>query len=387
VKYKRKICVVLVDRANYGRMWPVMKAIKEHPSLDLLTICSGTMLLDRFGKSKKIVEKDGFKIDGKVYMELEGSNPTTMAKSVGFGIVEFTSELQRLQPDILLVIGDRYEALSAVVAAVYQNIKVAHIQGGEVSGSIDESTRHSITKFSHYHFPSTERSKEYIVKMGENPQFVYNVGCPSGDFIKGLNSQLPSDIFNRGELGVDIDPEKDFLLVIFHPVTTEFGNDLHQVEELLDALSRLKMPTVWLWPNIDAGSDHIIKALRGYHEKSNNKWLKLVKNFEPITFQKVLKKCSCAVGNSSSFIRDSTFSGTPVVLVGDRQVGRECDENLIAVESKSEAIYEGVISQLKHGRYAGTNLYGEGKASLQIVEKLATVEYYTQKRLHYIYNN
>ena len=379
---KRRICVVLTDRANYGRMWPLMKAVQEHPALELYTICSGTMLLERFGQAENIVAADGFRIDGRVYMELEGSVPATMAKSVGFGTVEFTTELQRLKPDMLLVIGDRYEALAAVIAAAYQNISIAHVQGGEISGSIDESARHAMSKFAHFHFPATARSAEYLVRMGEDPDMVFNFGCPAGDYVISLDTELPDDVFSAG-IGARVDPNKPFILVLFHPVTTRFGQEKSEVEDLLEALEIINHPTVWLWPNIDAGSAQISQILRRYRENKGDRWLRLEKNFEPETYQKILKKCVCAVGNSSSFVRDSTFSGTPVVLVGDRQIGRESGENLINVVPESSRIISAVKQQLKHGRYKPSTMYGNGTASKRIADKLATVGLYSQKLLHY----
>jgi UDP-hydrolysing UDP-N-acetyl-D-glucosamine 2-epimerase len=386
-KPKRRICVILVDRANYGRMWPVMKAIKEHPDLELFTVCTGTMLLERFGEAVNIVERDGFEINGRVYIELEGSVPATMAKTVGIAVIEFASELQRLKPDILLLIGDRYEALATAIAAAYQNICIAHIQGGEVSGSIDESARHAITKFSHFHFPATERAKDYLLRMGENHQTVFNYGCPVGDYINQLDTELPPDIFSNLGVGAPLDSSEPFFLVVFHPITTEFGVDKKQTNELLAALDELKHPTVWLWPNIDAGADHISKCLRIYREHNlDNNWLHFIKNFPPEMFQKVLKKTVCAIGNSSSFIRDTSFSGTPVVLVGNRQLGRDVAENVKFVDIKAAQILEGIKSQLNNGRYPPSTLYGNGTASKRIADTLANVDLYVQKRLHYIFD-
>lgn len=379
--------MVLVDRANYGRMKPVMRAIQAEPALELVTLCAGTMLLERFGQAETVVEADGFSVDGRVFVEVEGSVPATMAKSIGLGVIEFTTEFQRLQPDLVLVIGDRYETLGAAVSAVYMNLPLAHIQGGEVSGSIDESARHAISKLAHLHFPSTERSAEYVRRMGENPDFVFNVGCPSGDYILRLDDTLPPDLFGQLGVGGTVDVSKPFFLVIFHPVTTDYSSQRGQAEELIEALHELAHPTVWIWPNIDAGSDYISKALRVYREHHEGEWLHLVKNLEPETYQKLLKRTVCAIGNSSSFIRDSTFSGTPVVLVGNRQVGREHGPNLISTEARKDDILAAIRRQLANGRYDRSDLYGDGRASEKIVGHLKAFEPYPQKRLHYVFED
>src|SRR5579885_2893028 len=161
-----------------------MQAIAERPELELQVIAAGTMVLERFGFPIDVLKRDGFDIDGEIYIELEGSTPATMAKSVGFGVVEFASEFQRLAPELVVLIGDRYEALAAALAAAYMNICIVHIQGGEVSGSIDESARHAITKLAHYHFPSTKRSADYLVRMGESPKSILGIGCPSSDIAR-----------------------------------------------------------------------------------------------------------------------------------------------------------------------------------------------------------
>lgn len=380
----RKILTVLVDRANYGRLWPVMKAIQNDPGLELQVMCAGSMVLERFGYSAGIVEQMGFRIDSRVYMELEGSVPISMAKSLGFGVIEFSSEIARLNPDIVLLIGDRYEALAASLATVYSNYSLAHIQGGEISGSIDESARHAITKLAHYHFPATKRSAEYIIRMGESPDTVFPVGCPCGDFILNLDLTLPADIFRGGDPSVKVDPKEPYLLVIFHPVTTDFGVEKNQVLEVLRALNELRQPTVWLWPNIDAGSDHISKELRRFRSVAHPGWLKFLVNFTPEQFQAVLANAACAIGNSSSFVRDSTFTGVPVVLVGDRQSGREIGHNATVVPAQQHCIVDAVNRQIDHGRYEPDALYGDGKASLKIARILNQVPIYKQKRLAYL---
>jgi UDP-hydrolysing UDP-N-acetyl-D-glucosamine 2-epimerase len=380
---KRKVAVILVDRANYGRLKPVMSAMLKESSLEMQVVCAGTMVLERFGSPARIVERDGFNIESQIYIELEGSTPTTMAKSVGFAMIEFASEFQRLKPDMVLIIGDRYEALAASLAAAYMNICIAHIQGGEVSGSIDESARHCISKLAQFHFPSTQQSADYLVRMGERLDTVFFVGCPSGDIALKLDCDLPADVFSKG-VGGHVNPREPYLLVVFHPVTTEYGIENDETLKILRALANLSMPTVWLWPNIDAGADNVSKTIRSFREEKNSGWLRLIKNFPPEEYLKVLANASCAIGNSSSFVRDSSFLGTPVVLVGDRQQGREISQNVLPVEVETDLIVKATKQQIAHGHYAPSNLYGYGMASEQIASLLTKVKIYLQKRLAFL---
>ena len=378
---KRKIAVVLADRANYGRLKPVLKNLKESDQIQLMLICAGSMLLNRFGSAVDIVRADGFDIDEEVYIEVEGSHLVTMTKSIGLGIIEFTQVFSRLMPDFVLIIGDRYEVLSVAISAVYQNICLIHIQGGEVSGSIDELTRHAITKLSHYHFPATKRAGEHILAMGEDPKTVFPFGCPSADVVANVTKGPSSDLFDSLGIGKHIDFSKRFILVVFHPVTTESGDSKEQIESLLNAVKETQEQAIVLWPNIDAFSDEISRVIRGFRERNKDYPLHLYKNFPPDVFIAVLAKTACAVGNSSSFVRDASFVGTPVVLVGTRQDGRERCGSVIRVESKREDIFAAIKKQLSNGRYKCSNLYGEPGVSNKIVETITTLKPYTQKRL------
>jgi len=380
-KAKRKICALIVDRANYGRLKPVMEAVREHPDLELQVIASGTMVLERFGRAVDILRKDGFEISSEVYMELEGSTPSTMAKSVGLGVQEHANELARLKPDLLLMIGDRYEALSAVIAAAYMNIPIAHVQGGEVSGSIDESARHAISKFSQFHFPSTERAADYLIRMGEKPETILAIGCPSSDIARKLDRTMEHELLHSQGSGAIIDQDKPYLLVVFHPTTTEFGDEIEQVEELLQALAAVEEQTVMLWPNIDAGSDHISKSIRRFRSREERPWLRFITNLSPEDYLKVLANAACAVGNSSSFVRDAGYFGTPVVLAGHRQDGREHDNHLTRTETDAEQIAGAIRMQLEHGRYPASKLYGDGHVAEQICEGLVQLKPYVQKRI------
>lgn len=381
---RTRVCVILVDRANYGRMKPVMQAIQAHEALDLEVVCGGTMVLERFGNTVDVVRADGFEITSEVYMELEGSTPLSMSKSIGIGILEFSSVLHRLSPDVVLLIGDRYEAMGAALAAAYMNLLLVHIQGGEVSGSVDESARHAISKFAHYHVPSTDRSAEYLVRMGEDPATILTVGCPSSDLARQLDRPLTSEVLNGRGSGALLDPEQPFLLVIFHPSTTEFGDERTQIRTLLSALGRLALPTLMLWPNIDAGSSRVSKEIRRFRDEERPDWLRLQTNLTPDDYLVVLSKAAVAVGNSSSFVRDSGFFGTPVVLVGSRQDGREADRNVTRVDVVEEGIVEAVEAQVQGGRHAPSTLYGDGHVSERVAEALAQVKPYVQKRLYYV---
>jgi UDP-hydrolysing UDP-N-acetyl-D-glucosamine 2-epimerase len=382
----RSVCVVLVDRANYGRLKPVMHAIDAHPELRLQVVAAGTMVLERFDRPVDVLREDGFEIDSEVFLELEGSTPTTMAKSVGFGTVEFAGEFRRLAPDVVLVIGDRYEALAAAVAAAYMNLCLVHIQGGEVSGSIDESARHAITRFAHFHVPSTRRSRDYLVRMGERPETILTVGCPSSDIARGVEPLGRRSVLNERGSGAAIDPNQPFLLVVFHPTTTEHGAETGQMQTLLAALDKVRKPTLLLWPNIDAGSDHISKAIRVHRDRQpdDQEWLRTLINLPPEAYLQVLAAAACAVGNSSSFVRDASFLGTPVVLVGNRQRGREMDVHGVRVPVEEDAIVRAISARLAAGRHAPSTLYGDGHVSERIADALATLTPYCQKTLHYV---
>ncbi|MDB6003620.1 MAG: UDP-N-acetylglucosamine 2-epimerase protein [Prosthecobacter sp.] len=381
---KKKIAVVLVNRANYARMKPVMQALQQEPEVDMQTICAGSMLLDRYGNARNVVEADGFPVDAEVYLQLEGSVPITMVKSIGLAVIEFASEFNRMKPDFVLMIGDRYEAMAAAIAAAYQNICLIHLQGGEISGSIDESTRHAITKLAHYHFPATQRAAEYIVAMGEDPDTVFALGCPTSDVVQAASNDLPQDVLGRLGVGTSIDFSKPYLLVLFHPVTTDIGHQEEQMEAVLETVRRLNIQTVLLWPNIDAGSDLVSQAIRRFREHHHEFPLHAYKNLPPDIYIPLLNHAACCIGNSSSFVRETSFFGTPVVLVGSRQDGREWSPSVVRVEPVQPEIEAAARNQLAHGRYEVSDLYGGPGVSGRIATQVAKLTPYAQKQLHYV---
>jgi len=343
------------------------------------------MLLDRFGRARDVVARDGFTIDSEVYLEVEGSAPITMTKSIGLGVIEFASEFQRLKPDFALIIGDRYEAMAAAIAAAYQNICIIHVQGGEVTGSIDESTRHAITKLAHYHFPATARAGRYIEAMGEDPATIFPLGCPSCDIVDAADKSLPLDLLKKTGVGPEIDFSRPYLQVLFHPVTTDYGNQEEQMEEVLKAVRQLNIQTLLLWPNIDAGAGEVSQAIRRFREFNHEFPLRAYKNFQPEVYIPVLYNAACCIGNSSSFVRETSFFGTPVVLVGSRQDGREWSPSVRRVEPLAQEISQVAREQLEHGRYGVSTLYGEPGVCGRIAAKLPELKPYSQKKLNYIF--
>ena len=382
---RRKVCVVVNSRANYGRIKSVLRGIQNHPDLELQLIAGASALLYRFGKVVDIVRADGFEPVSTVYSILEGENPTTMAKSTGVGIMELATQFENLRPDIALTVADRFETMATAIAASYMNIPLAHTQGGEVTGNIDESVRHAITKLAHIHFPATDKSAENIIRMGEDPATVFMTGCPAIDLAAETDTRLPDDFFvSHGGVGSPVTPGKPYLVVLQHPVTTEFGSGLKQVRQTLEAVRRLKMPTIWLWPNVDAGSDDVSKGLREFRERERPDYIQFVRNFPPEEYIKVMANCACQIGNSSSAIREGSFLGTPAVNIGIRQSGREMAGNITTVDFDADRIEAAVRSQIAHGRYPSSHLYGDGRAGERITEHLATCQPNIIKRLNYV---
>src|SRR3989338_5433770 len=259
---RRKICVVTANRADYSRVKSVLFAIQDHPDLELQLVVAGSHLVDHYGMTVRDIERDGFPISRNVHMELHVNEPVTMAKSVGLGVVEFSSAFYDLKPDVVVAVVDRYENFAAAAAAALMNIPTAHIQGGEVTGTIDESLRHAMTKLSHIHFPSTELSRERIVRLGEDPKYVFTVGCPATDILlsaprydlKKLQDEFRSSVKDPS---IGFDPSRPYIFMVQHPVTTEFGSGRAQVEETLEGIAARAHQVLVLWPNIDSGSDDV----------------------------------------------------------------------------------------------------------------------------------
>lgn len=382
----RKICLVLTSRGNYAKMRSVIEHISAEPSLQLQLIVGGGALLQKYGDIAKTMKARGIHIDRHVHFLVEGETPITMAKSAGLAVGEFSSAFDCLQPDIVVVIADRFECLPLAMTATYMNIPVAHIEGGEVSGSIDESIRHAITKLAHLHFPATEEAAQRIERMGEDSKSIFPVGATSLDVIAALDlddlTTVTSLQYSQGE-GPVVDLKQPYLVVIQHPVTTEYDESHEQINETIAAIDAFGMNTIWICPNMDAGSNGISRGISVFREQHKPNNIHFFTGLAIEYYAPLLKNAACLVGNSSSGIRESAFLGVPTVNIGSRQQGRMRGKNVLDVSCKREAILEAIKSQVKHGNYSMDPLYGDGKAGKRIVDILKTFEFNLQKRITY----
>jgi UDP-hydrolysing UDP-N-acetyl-D-glucosamine 2-epimerase len=383
----RKAAVVIGSRANYSSIKSAMRAIRAHPELALQVIVGASAVLDRFGSVVDVIQRDGFTPDARVNIIIEGETPVTMAKSTGLGLLELPTLFEMLGPDLVVSVGDRFETMATAVAAAYMNIPVAHTMGGEVTGTIDESIRHAVTKLAHIHFPANRLAAERIIRMGEDPATVHVVGCPRIDLVAELAAAgtdgLDQASFDREGVGGHVDVQRPFLLVSQHPVTTEYGQGEAQIGATLDALERLAMPTIMLWPNVDAGSEDVARGMRKFREKRHPPFIRFYKNFPVETYVRLSMRAACLIGNSSAPIREGAFLGTPAVNIGTRQSGRERGPNVIDVPHDTDAIVEAVRRHVAHGPYPPAHLYGDGQAGPRIAEILASTPLRVQKRIQY----
>ncbi len=382
----KKICVIIGSRANYSSIKSVMSELETDKDFELQIILTTSSVLNRYGNVSTLIKKDGFRVNEEIYNLIEGENTLTMAKSTGLAVIEIANTFQRLSPDLVIVIGDRFEVMATAISASYMNIPIAHTMGGEVSGTIDESLRHAITKLSHIHFPATKKSAKRIEKLGEISKNIFCVGCPRIDYVKSVlleRKSISEKIFSTG-VGNRFNLSENFIICSFHPVTTEFSDAKNQVRIILDVLDQFNINSIILWPNADAGSSEIATEIRKYRE--NNKLQKsyFFKNLPTDIYIRLLDKCSAIIGNSSSGIREGSYIGVPCVNVGTRQNFREKDINVVDVNFQYEEIRRALKSQVNIGKYKKGNLYGDGNAASKIIKILKKIKRIDiQKRITY----
>jgi GDP/UDP-N,N'-diacetylbacillosamine 2-epimerase (hydrolysing) len=383
---KRKICVVVTARPSYSRVKTALEAISRHPGLELQLVVASSALLDRYGSAVQYINEDGFKIAAKVFNVLEGENLTAAAKTTGIGILELSTVFDNLNPDIVMTIADRYETMATAISASYMNITLAHIQGGEVTGNIDEKVRHAITKLSDFHFVASAGARERVIRLGEEPETVFNTGCPSIDLAARImeNPALDFDPYIKyGGVGAKPDISKGYLVVIQHPVTNEYQQSRAHIEETLWAISSIGRPTLWFWPNVDAGADGTSTGIRAFRENNPLDFVHFFKNMDPDDFLKLLINSDCFIGNSSVGIRECAYLGVPVVNIGSRQNKRDRGNNVKDVNYRADEIKSAVSGWLNSPRPSLSTIYGGGSAGKNIADLLATLPLQFHKTITY----
>ena len=382
----RKVCVAITARPSYSRIRSALQAMRDHPGIELQLVVAASALLDRYGSADQVIEREGFRIDRRVYMIVEGENLVTSAKSTGFGLAEMATVLDNLAPDVVVSVADRFETMATAVAAAYMNLPLVHIQGGEITGSIDEKVRHAVTKLADLHFVASEKAAERVIRMGERPDAVFVTGCPSIDVAKAAiaNPEIDVDVFDAyGGVGARLDLSKGYIVVLQHPVTTEYGLSRAHVEETLHAVAECGLPALWFWPNVDAGSDGTSGGIRAFRETHALPNVHFFKNLPPEDFLRLLYASRCIVGNSSVAIRECAYMGVPAVNIGSRQQGRDRGRNVVDVDYDRGAILAAIRRNVANGRLPSDSLYGEGDAGGRIADLIARVPLSIEKRLTY----
>ena len=369
---KRKISITTGTRAEYGILRPILQAISGS-SLELYLIVTGTHLSKKHGMTINEIKNDGFKIFAKIDMLPKQDSTFFMAKALGKGIIEFSKIFLNLKPDINLILGDRDEMLASAIAAYHMNIPNAHVHGGDKSqGGIDEYNRHAITKISNIHFAATKKSKDRIIRMGENPKYVFLTGSPAIDEIL-MNNITDKKTLER-KYGIKFTGNE--ILLIQHPVTTQVEQSEQQIKNTLKAIAKLKMTTIAIAPNSDAGNNKIFEQLHLFSKKYD--FINMYSSIPRKDYLGMLENCSVLVGNSSSGLIEGSYFNIPVVNIGIRQKDRERGKNVIDVTNNTtNSIYSTILQALKmkkSKKFLNEYIYGDGHAAEKIIRHLKNIK-------------
>jgi len=376
---------VITARPSYSRVKSVLTAIKTHPKLKLQVVVAASALLNRYGSAVDFIEKDGFKVDAKVFSVLEGENTTAAAKTTGLGIIELSSVFETIKPDIVVSIADRFETISTAISSAYLNIPLAHLQGGEVTGNIDEKVRHAITKLADYHFVASKDAYQRVLKLGEEQSSIFNTGCPSIDIAVGIQKKktLSFNPYKKyGGVGKMPEYSNGYFVVLQHPNTTQIDQSRDHIETTLKAVNKLQRPTFWFWPNIDAGADGTSTGIRAFREHHELQHVHFFKNMSSEDFLELIYFSKCLIGNSSVGIREASYLSVPVVNIGNRQHRRLRAENVLDVDHNSQKIEDAIRVQMQKS-FEPSTLYGTGNSGGDIAEILSQVKLKFHKTITY----
>jgi len=361
----------------------VLEALHRRDDVELHIIVGGAALLPKYvSRSANILlalKEKRYENVYEMYFNLEGNVPVTKAKTAGLGVIEFASLFERIDPDIVIARADRFEVLSAAMAAAMMNIPIAHIEGGDVSGTIDESVRHAITKLAHMHFTTNEAAKGRVLRMGEDPRYVFNFGSPDIEVVTHFKDVPINHEVHKTGSGTVFDVKNEYVIVMYHPVTSEVGKLGGYTKELLSAVHRSGLQAIWFWPNFDAGADEIARELRVFNDRVDDHRIHFMRYLAPQDFIGLLAKAKCVIGNSSAGLKECSYLGVPVVNVGSRQHKRLQAENVRHSGNGQEELLRAIQEQVRVGAYTSSHLYAGEKTSERIAHQVATAELYTQK--------
>jgi UDP-hydrolysing UDP-N-acetyl-D-glucosamine 2-epimerase len=365
MRKRKKLIVAVTNRSSYNKIKTVLKNLPDF--IEPVLALGNSIYFYRYGYAYQNIKQDfpDIKII-KSSMSVEGDTLVKMPQSVGVGLLELANVFDNEKPDMVVTIADRYETTATAISASFMNIPLAHLQGGEISGTVDDDVRNLITQLATYHFPATNDAADRIMQMkGKDHDKIWAFGCPSMDLLKMTNTD-PDDVNKHGH-GDEIDTSDQYILVMLHPDTK---GSLIDVEMVMDVLNEFPAQKIIFWPNIDPSNDKIAKVWRMKQEGYWKSPVRYVRHLDHELFGDLLINSDCIIGNSSAGIREATFTGTPSITIGDRQNGRECGVNVMHVPFNSISITNALIEQLCHGSYYSNTMYGTGNAGKLIAFKI-----------------
>jgi UDP-hydrolysing UDP-N-acetyl-D-glucosamine 2-epimerase len=364
---KKKICVTLTNRTNYSKLKTVLMDLRKDPMLECRIVLSSTILLERYGSGYQDLLNDGFEIDKKIDCTLLNDSHEAMAKTTGLSIVEHATYFGWRRPDLLLIVGDRFDMLAPVVAASMMNIPIAHIQGGELSGTIDNVIRDIITKFASLHFVATAKSAQNLLEFGIDPGVVFDFGCPAVEYVSQLDVGThfdPKRLGKQFKREIEIGPEDEYFLIIAHPDTTN-QHDVN-MDAVLSAVAKTGRKALIFYPNVDAHNSEIVASIAKY---KNNEKFYMIRHMPLEGFTHAMAHCVCMIGNSSAGIREAASFGVPVINIGHRQIDRERNPNVIDIGDDYDQL-EGLIRKYSGKRFEKKNLYFQPGSAQRIARQI-----------------
>lgn len=375
---RRKICVVTGTRAEYGLFYPIMKQIVLSDKLELQVVATTMHLSEEFGSTYKQIEKDGFTIDEKIENLLSSDSKSSIAKSTGLATMLLSDTFSRLKPDLVLLLGDRFETHAAATTAMLMNIPIGHIHGGEITeGAVDEQIRHSITKMSYLHFTSTEAYRQRIIQMGEAPERVITCGAP------GLDNIMQMELLSKESLEEDLNWKfgKQSALFTYHPVTLENTDLAYDIEQIFNILSQSELHILFTYANADDNGRIINQKIEEFCQKDSKRY-KVVKSLGQLRYLSAMKYVDVLVGNTSSGIIEAASFHKPVVNIGDRQKGRLQSGNALdcTLDSLADKLQAALSKVFVESCQNVENIYGCGDASTHITSILEKSEYSIMKQ-------